>query len=146
MNTDTIRTKKCTECGKEFPRTKEYFSPIISPHGTVWFAGCCKECARVRIKRYRLKAKLVRLVDVKKSYSKETDSGILQQAFSVESLCGNNKCIRCNNPLEERDMKYEPDLGGEILGSYIYLHCWMCGQDYYRLDKEGVCECVGSGT
>jgi uncharacterized protein with PIN domain len=141
MNTGIIEMKKCKECGGLFPKTIDYFHKRTAPTGRKVFESYCKECGRLRRRQWcwKKKAKLVKVIE---KPVRETS----RQAFSIESLKGNvHRCVRCDGVLEERDMKYEPGISGEILGKYIYYNCPFCGQDYYP-EEKGVCECVGSGT
>jgi len=134
MNTKAIKMKRCIDCKELFPKTKEYFTPIITPYGTRIFQSYCRVCANLKRKEAYHKKRSEFSLDLKKS----------RPAFTVNSL-KNNRCARCNNPLEKRDLKYEPEASGEILGQYIYYNCPFCGQDYYP-EEKGACELVGSGT
>ena len=84
------------------------------------------------------------MAEVGKGSYKKIDRKNLKPAFTANSLNGSHRCIRCDNPIEKRDMKYEPEVSREILGAYTYYNCPFCGQDYYP-EEKGVCEFVESG-
>jgi len=148
MNTEVIKMKQCRDCEEFFPRAKEYFSVIVTPYGTRIFQSYCRECGKLRSKKqYRKRRNKFGAAFTGRDYSKKIDLNLenLKPAFTVNSLNSSCRCARCNNPLEKRNMKYEPELSGEILGAYIYYNCPFCGQDYYP-EEKGSCELVGSGT
>jgi len=147
MNTEVIKMKQCRDCKEFFPRAKEYFGVRVTPYGNRYFQSYCRKCAGLRSKKAYRERKGAGVALIVKSYSKKIDPNLKNSkpAFTVNSLNGSHRCIRCDNPLEKRDMRYEPELSGEILGAYIYYNCPFCGQDYYP-EEKGACELVGSGT
>lgn len=135
QNYDRIfMTKKCTKCGKKYPKTKEYFIP--SKRYKDGFGSWCRECKNT-VSRIWCKKNPKKRSKTRKKYHK-TFRGHLSRLLS-------NIKQRCNNP-NNPDYKYYGGRGikckfksGKDFADYVLneLQIDPRGLDVDRIDNDG---------
>lgn len=107
--------KLCHSCGEVFLKTEEFFARRTNSYGQQVFQTYCRTCGVEKSKKYYREHK-----------------GSEPITLNLKPLPG-NRCCRCKNPLEKRELKYD---SRKAESDFTYLNCVFCGQDYYPETEE----------